>query len=248
MNAHANVAAGASVRVLIALLVVGCAGAILVQWNMAEKLRAENAALRVQAQQLQAQSADAEELQRLRADNQELERLRNDNRELLRLRNEVRQLREQTKDLAKLQAANQSLRAEIQARATTPAAPTVSDADVLAKATERAASIQCVNNLKQIGLAARIWANDHNTDVLPADFLSMKNELSSPRVLTCPADHTKALAANWNEFNVANNLSYEIVSPGVKESEPQKIFALCPHHGHVCLADGSVQQSAVKKQ
>ena len=32
----------------------------------------------------------------------------------------------------------------------------------LAKAKEKAVEINCVNNLKQVGLAARIWAGDHN--------------------------------------------------------------------------------------
>ena len=43
----------------------------------------------------------------------------------------------------------------------------------LAKAKSKAQSISCVNNLKQLGLAARIYANDHN-DVYPPDIPSMK--------------------------------------------------------------------------
>lgn len=37
---------------------------------------------------------------------------------------------------------------------------------VLAKATQRAKRVYCVNNLRQIGIAARVFANDHN-DSLP---------------------------------------------------------------------------------
>jgi hypothetical protein len=247
MNLHATSSAGVSLRLLLGLLLLGCALAIVVQWNATSKLRAENQRLREQAQQTQAQAGESDELQRLRAENQEVDRLRKDNRELLRLRNEIRQLRDQTKELTKLQAQNQALRTELQTRATQPVVLPAPDADALTKAGERAESIQCVNNLKQIGLAGRIWANDHN-GVLPSDFLTVRNELSTPKVLVCPSDKAKVAAATWNEFNPASTLSYEIVSPGVKETEPQKVFVLCPRHGHVCLADGSVQMEAVKKQ
>src|SRR6266545_1090954 len=43
----------------------------------------------------------------------------------------------------------------------------------LAKAKEKAQSINCVNNLKQLGLAALVYSTDHN-GVYPPDFLSMK--------------------------------------------------------------------------
>jgi len=72
---------------------------------------------------------------------------------------------------------------------------------------ERVMRIQCVNNLKQIGLAARVWEGDNN-DKYPMfvsqtnggsmefttganawrHFLVMSNELSTPKVLFCPAE------------------------------------------------------------
>ncbi len=77
----------------------------------------------------------------------------------------------------------------------------------LAKAKAKAARISCVNNLKQVGLAFRIYANDNGdrypmtipaTDGGGADALTgqdmyvqfqvMSNELSIPKVVTCPAD------------------------------------------------------------
>ena len=247
MNSQPQAHDRAPLRWLIAFVLVGCLTVILVQWSRASKLREENQRLREQAQKLQARTGDSEELQRLRAENQEVERLRKDNRELLRLRNEVRQLREQTKELARLGAENQRLRTDLEARANQPPAPLALDSEAAAKAREKAESIMCVNNLKQIGLAGRIWANDHQ-GVLPSDFPTMANELSTPKILVCPGDKAKAPAANWNEFNPASSLSYEMVSPGAKETEPQKIFVFCPHHGHVGLVDGSVQQSVVKRQ
>src|SRR5271154_3837865 len=83
----------------------------------------------------------------------------------------------------------------------------------LARAKQKAQRISCVNNLKQLGTAYRIWAND-NGDRYPAnqtvalggwqDYLSlsenqgyatytnytiMQNELGqSAKVVTCPSD------------------------------------------------------------
>jgi len=58
--------------------------------------------------------------------------------------------------------------------------PRRADSAALAKAKEKAQSISCVNNLKQMGLAARLYATDHN-DAYPPDILSMKNELITPK-------------------------------------------------------------------
>jgi len=112
----------------------------------------------------------------------------------------------------------------------------------LAQAKKKAQTIQCVNNMKQVGLAARIWANDHN-DTYPPDVLTMSNELNTPKILACPDDKSKRRAEHWAEFSVAENLSYEFLTPGAKEADilTQPAFR-CPVHGSVALGDGSVQQ------
>ena len=68
----------------------------------------------------------------------------------------------------------------------------------LAKAKDKAQQIHCVNNMTQIGLAAQIWATDHD-DKFPPDFLSMSNELASPQILVCPGDRSKTMAMDWSE-------------------------------------------------
>src|SRR5439155_12737122 len=104
----------------------------------------------------------------------------------------------------------------------------------------KAQSIACINNLKQIGLAARVWAKD-NYDILPPNWLSMSNELSTPKVLVCPADTTRTAAENWASFSAAN-VSYEFLNPNGSETEAQVVLARCPSHNHICLSDGSVQK------
>jgi hypothetical protein len=111
----------------------------------------------------------------------------------------------------------------------------------LARAKAKAQQINCVANLKQVGLATRIYSNDHK-GVFPPDFPSMANELGTPRILVCPADQHHRAALNWNEFDPGRNLSYDFLKPGITEdaATPQVIFR-CPVHGNVVMGDGSVQ-------
>jgi hypothetical protein len=112
----------------------------------------------------------------------------------------------------------------------------------LAKAKDKAQRINCVSNMKQIGLAARMWSNDHNGK-FPPDFHSMSNELASPKVLVCPGDSSKAKPMNWSEFS-PDNVSYEYLLPGYdeKNGQPQTVVFQCPIHGNIGMADGSVSQ------
>jgi prepilin-type processing-associated H-X9-DG protein len=86
--------------------------------------------------------------------------------------------------------------------------------------------IVCINNLKQVGLAMRMFSNDHdgkfpwavakseggsldfvNSSEVFRHFLSATNELGSPRILACPYDLVRLKASDWNAFT-NNNLSY----------------------------------------
>jgi prepilin-type N-terminal cleavage/methylation domain-containing protein len=97
----------------------------------------------------------------------------------------------------------------------------------LAAAKKKAQKINCVNNLKQVGLAFRIWSGD-NGDKYPMSvaaaqggaqeyvnttsattpslglnpimpFIVMSNELSTPKVIYCPSDNIHSQAGtNWN--------------------------------------------------
>lgn len=110
----------------------------------------------------------------------------------------------------------------------------------LAKAKAKAQRISCVSNMKHIGLAARMWAKDHNGK-FPPDFYSMTNELSTPKVLVCPGDGSKTRMLGWSEFN-ASNVSYEFLEPSISENAAaQTVVFQCPIHGNQGLVDGSVQ-------
>jgi hypothetical protein len=127
----------------------------------------------------------------------------------------------------------------------------------LAKAKSKAQSIKCVNNLKNVGLAFRIFATDHGdrfpfnitnqTQVTDMDtvhiFQALSAELGTPALLVCPADPAKHPAASMATLTAAN-ISYEVeTGPEVKESNPQEVLVRCPVHGHELYCDGSVQQT-----
>jgi hypothetical protein len=89
-----------------------------------------------------------------------------------------------------------------------------------------------------IGFAARLWADDHE-DQLPSDFLSMSNELIITKILICPGDHLRLKAGNWTAFT-SENSSYEIVTPGLRDSDTNSVFLRCKVHGNLGFADGTV--------
>jgi len=124
----------------------------------------------------------------------------------------------------------------------------------LARAKAKAQRINCVSNLKQIGLAMRMFSNDHqdsfpwmvyktdgarvingNTAALLDVYLASTNELNSPKILVCNSDTTKTKASMF-DVNVANfgyaNISYalgfdsgNVLNPGADESRPQSILS-----------------------
>ena len=153
----------------------------------------------------------------------------------------------------------------------------------------RALRIQCVNNLKQTGLAFRVWAGDQTarfpmqlsatnggtmefTTGLNAykHFQIMSNELSTPKVLICPADPDRWVTITNFNFMNNSNISFFV---GVDATETNVTMILSGDRnitngmpfkngllevtadhpatwneemhnkvGNVLLADGSVQQ------
>jgi hypothetical protein len=163
--------------------------------------------------------------------------------EVARLRATVASLKREVESLEHLRAENAQLVKHV-AAGVAGGVFTEAEGAALTRAREKAQSIACVNNLKLLGLAVRVWATDHN-DMTPPDILSMTNEMGSPKVLTCPADIARAPAPNWQSLT-AGAISYEYLAPGTAGVEPQRILFRCPIHGSVALCDGSVQMALAK--
>jgi hypothetical protein len=109
----------------------------------------------------------------------------------------------------------------------------------------RASRISCVNNLKQLGTAYRIWSND-NADRFPAlqsvsnggwmevltnanqgflcwtNYVLMQNEMGqSTKVLVCPSEARRAAASFTNLGNT--NVSY-FVGVSTDDTQPQSLL------------------------
>jgi len=154
----------------------------------------------------------------------------------------------------------------------------------------RSPRINCVNNLKWIGLSFRLWAGDNN-DKFPMQvsvtnggamelahsgivfpiFQVMSNELSTPKIIFCPADTKRVAATNFTTDLNHRKVSY-FVGLDADETNPQMLLSgdrnlttngvvvrsrlltlttnslagwtskIHQDQGDVCLADGSVQQ------
>jgi hypothetical protein len=133
--------------------------------------------------------------------------------------------------------------------------------------TPKAQEITCVNDLKQIGLAFRMWAGDHSgqypfnvstnaggtrelaeagQDGFAVDssihFRVMTNdgELSTPLLLICSKDHLKTPAKTFAELT-SNNVTYRIcIGTNVAEANPKEALVICPIDGNTLYTDGTV--------
>lgn len=102
----------------------------------------------------------------------------------------------------------------------------------------------CLNNLKQICLLGRIWADDHG-DQMPTNFASMTNRFGLPNfgwpvALYCPSDTARPVPAEWPGVDLTNT-SYELL-PGNLDN-PYDIFCRCKLHGfYVQMGGQAVSQ------
>ncbi len=108
----------------------------------------------------------------------------------------------------------------------------------------KASRINCVSNLKQIGLGFRMWSNDHYekfpwevssddtnsgtkefalTGEVWRHFQAISNELSTPRVLAC-SDDTRRKISDWQSFTNNSHLSY-FVGLDASEIKPQSMLS-----------------------
>jgi hypothetical protein len=103
--------------------------------------------------------------------------------------------------------------------------------------------IDCISNLKQIGIAYRLWEGDNNdkypmavsvtnggamelvaTGNVAACFRVMSNELSTPKILICPEDTYRVWATNFSTGFDNSHISY-FVGLDAEELKPQMLLS-----------------------
>ena len=154
--------------VITSVIMAGFTGTYVAQQNNLSALRRQNSAMAEKLAQLPPTSEVRSQLQEQQNLAAELEQLRKDHAEFLRLRDETAQLKaSQSGAMAqwqkKLEDA-QSLLSAAQTRASV----------VQAERDAKIQAVKSVDDLKHLGLAARIFATDHQ-DVLPTDFSQILN-------------------------------------------------------------------------
>lgn len=125
-------------------------------------------------------------------------------------------------------------------------------------------SIRCVVNMKEIGLAMRVWGTDHDDQFpfnvstnkggtmelcLPdadgfdrnaaAHFQVLSKTLVHPNVLVCVGDIGKQPAATVEDLK-PENISYQLRT-GSNPPAPDDIILVCPIHKNLLRADGTVE-------
>ena len=223
------------------ILMLSCAIMIAVQASWSTNLKIQNDVLRATTADLPKLREQHTALEQAQANHDELVQLQKDNAELHQLQSEVAKLRNLPARIQQLQNENKRL-----AAAPVAGSGAASGADFFSDAQAEAERIQCVNNLKQVGLAIRVWAGDNN-EKYPTSLIVMSNELSTTKVLICPSDKARQQYATLGFGKFQDDMtSYKFTIKPDDEAYPECIIARCPIHGNYLMADGSVQQTNLK--
>ena len=114
---------------------------------------------------------------------------------------------------------------------------------ILAISKHKQNRIDCISNLRQIGIAYRVWADDNGgeypmqisitnggamelavTGNVVATYQVMSNVLSDPALLRCPEDGGHFAATNFSADFTARNISYFVGLDAV-DTQPQTLLS-----------------------
>jgi prepilin-type processing-associated H-X9-DG protein len=125
----------------------------------------------------------------------------------------------------------------------------------LAKAKARAQTVNCVSNLKQLALAARIYANNSGDKFPNASNWcdAIQSHARSERIFHCPSDRNTLCSYGYNaalsgmaegKVNPATVMFFEIPGGWNVSGGPEQLIQKSRHLTtvNVAFADGSVQQ------
>ena len=110
----------------------------------------------------------------------------------------------------------------------------------LARSKAKAKMVECENNLKQVGIGMRLWAND-NEEAFPWQvlmvqggskdstewvdhFRSASNELVTPKILACTSEQGKTPSTDWSTTVGFDNISY-FVGTSANEAKPMSLLS-----------------------
>ncbi|HEY0455424.1 MAG TPA: hypothetical protein VGE41_03565 [Verrucomicrobiae bacterium] len=195
---------------------------LAIETGAVRELRRENEKLKAELAQRNSAA-----LPGVGTETRQLDQFQSEKGEIEKLLLTVADLNRSLQDMQRVQRENMAQAQGAAANANGPA----ETRDYFDVASEREDRLECVQRLKQVGLAMRMWANDHG-DVFPNDYQSLSNELVRMELTTCPRD---------------NKSVFEFVSPGGNEVDPWVVLTHCAFHHNVGLSDGSVQQIGTNK-
>jgi hypothetical protein len=218
---------------LIAVMVIG------VQSHQVGQLRRDNEQLLRTVAAIEDLHEAALQDERLPRFQEEVEQLRRQNVELHQLRAEVARLRGEVRQIEPLRTEVEDLQARL--AAAVAAVPTAIPEEEFEIDPEKANEMNCVNHLKQIGLAARVYEQETG-GLFPSDYLAMAEYLGTPRLLRCPSDTGRIAAESWNQFIPSVHATYEFVTGDAEDGSVT--IARCPIHRLLVWSNGRVIQHA----
>jgi type II secretory pathway pseudopilin PulG len=99
-----------------------------------------------------------------------------------------------------------------------------------------AKSVACVRQMCAFSIAARSWA-DEAGGRFPSNITYLRDYMG-PSLLICPGDRGHRAASTWSTVT-SEASSYEIIAPGISETDTNTPFLRCKFHHYTAYSDGT---------